>query len=137
MRTPEGQAQTVEINPFWSDRVRGEALGSGVQKQAQADGGQGTPANADRLVAHDGLSHQDLLEIEAMKMQALREVQEKLNNEMARRRGVTASGNSGGSYRTADGVGLSPSHPPGLAVTGTPGVGQPLMFTGTPGCSLW
>ena len=68
-----------------------------------------------------------------MKMQALREVQEKLNNEMARRRGVTASGNSGGSYRTADGVGLSPSHPPGLAVTGTPGVGQPLMFTGTPG----
>ena len=68
-----------------------------------------------------------------MKMQALREVQEKLNNEMARRRGATASGNSGGSCRTADGNGLSPSHPPGLAVTGTPGVAQPMMVTGTLG----
>ena len=41
---------------------------------------------------------QDLLEIEAMKIQALREVQEKLKNEMVRRRGAAVSGNeSGGS----------------------------------------
>lgn len=73
-----------------------------------------------------------------MKMQALREVQEKLKNEMARRRRAVASGNeSRGSYRTAYGNGVSPSHPPGLAIAGTSGVpvvGTPgIPVVGTPG----
>ena len=78
MRTPEVPAQPVEVNPFWSDGAHREARGSG----SQHGGGQGTPTHAEqRLVAHDGLSHQDLLEIEAMS-----EVQDKLKNEMAEER---------------------------------------------------
>jgi hypothetical protein len=78
MRTPEVPAQPVEVNPFWSDGAQREARGSG----SQHGGGQGTPTHAEqRLVAHDGLSHQDLLEIEAMS-----EVQDKLKNEMAEER---------------------------------------------------
>ena len=91
MRTPEVPTRPVEVNPFWSDGAR-EARGSGSQ-QVRPGGGQGTPTHAEqRLAAHDGLSHQDLLEIEAMKMQALREVHEKLKNEMARRKGAAVSG---------------------------------------------
>ncbi|CAL1138091.1 unnamed protein product [Cladocopium goreaui] len=60
-----------------------KARGSG----SQHGGGQGTPTHAEqRLVAHDGLSHQDLLEIEAMS-----EVQDKLKNEMAEERDIGAS----------------------------------------------
>ena len=151
MRTPEVPTQTVEVNPFWSDGAQREARGSGSQ-QVQPGGGQGTPTHAEqRLVAYDGLSHQDLLEIEAMKMQALREVQEKLKNEMARRRGAAVSGNeSGGSYRTAEGNGPSQrmsglDTPPGLPVQPSyvspmvqpQGVQQPtpMMMAGTPGVS--
>ena len=86
-----------------------------------------------------------------MKMQALREVQEKLKNEMARRRGAAVSGNeSGGSYRTAEGNGPSQrmsglDTPPGLPVQPSyvspmvqpQGVQQPtpMMMAGTPGVS--
>eukprot|EP00435_Cladocopium_sp_Y103_P074811 s444_g51.t1 len=120
------------------------------------------PRPKKRSVAADGLSHQDLLETEAMKMQALREVQEKLKQEMARRRDAAVSGGSKDSYKTADGNGPSqrmstldtPSYVSPMAQhpgvqpasmmmgAGTPAVqpqpqgvqhGNPMMMSGTPG----
>ena len=137
MRTLEGQAQTVEVNPFWSERVQREIQHSGHQAQVQADGGQGMPANG-------GLSHQDLVEIEAMKMQALREVRKKLKNEMARRRGAVASGNESEREQRfiPDGRwkwgGVSPSHPPGLAIgrLGFQLLERLIPVVGTPGMSV-
>eukprot|EP00435_Cladocopium_sp_Y103_P001268 s8167_g1.t1 len=75
-----------------------QARASSAQQPNQPGEVHGAPTQPEqRLVAADGLSHQDLLEIEAIKMEALRGVQEKLKREMARRRDAAVSGGSGDS----------------------------------------
>ena len=88
------------VNAFWSERVQQQALGM-VPNSPQVQE-QGV-----RVMAGDGsLSHQDLLELEALRVQALRDAEAQVQRETQRRleRQAQQQGPSGaGSFQSAVG----------------------------------
>ena len=131
------------VNAFWSDRVQNEANGIVVPApevpRQSADGlvgvqtaEQPAPAPENRVMAGDGtLSHQDLIELEALRANAVRDVEARVRQEAQRRRDQQAASRAGSFHSAVGGnggnvpqggggsalpsqSGLSPLLPPGL-----------------------
>ena len=154
---PEGlitPPRPPETNVFWSEKVRREVEG-GVQtgqngagqsaqpsetaqpsEAAQRAGGlphqhgagPGAGARAS-VVLPDGLTHRDLLELEALQAQALKNVENQIQQEIARRK---ASAGGSGSYGTPQG---GSRHDEGMQqpnISTPPGLPQTTSVLGNP-----
>ena len=141
MRTPDGVGG--ERNPFWSDR----AMAGGDQHAASGPHGDGAQRalSSGRVKTADGLTHKDLLDLEALRVQGFKEVEAQIQREMEKRKGE----NSGsGSFQSVLGeVGVVQGSktpvdpalghlvtPPGLP--GLPGPAVPASVTPAPVVSV-
>eukprot|EP00435_Cladocopium_sp_Y103_P058194 s73_g20.t1 len=96
MRTAEGAGG--QRNPFWSCD---EAAGHGGGLQPGASGPQGTIQDAahgalssGRVKTSDGLTHKDLLELEALRVQGFKDVEAQIQREFLRRKGEASGSGS-------------------------------------------
>ena len=154
---PEGlitPPRPPETNVFWSEKVRREVEGGvqtgqngagqpaqpsetaqpseaaqragGLPHQHGAGPGEGARAS---VVLPDGLTHQDLLELEALQAQALKNVENQIQQEIARRK---ASAGGSGSYGTPQG---GSRHDEGMQqpnISTPPGLPQTTSVLGNP-----
>ena len=142
------QNSVPPMNAFWSDRVQNEANGIVVPApevpRQSADGLAGiqiaeqtAPAPENRVMAGDGtLSHQDLIEFEALRAQAVRDVEARVRQEAQRRRDQQVASRTGSFHSAVDGNGGNGGNIPqggggsalpsqaGLSPLLPPGVGQ-------------
>ena len=154
---PEGlitPPRPPETNVFWSEKVRREVEGGvqtgqngagqpaqpfetaqpseaaqragGLPHQHGAGPGEGARAS---VVLPDGLTHRDLLELEALQAQALKNVENQIQQEIARRK---ASAGGSGSYGTPQG---GSRHDEGMQqpnISTPPGLPQTTSVLGNP-----
>ena len=141
MRTPDGVGG--ERNPFWSDR----AMAGGDQHAASGPHGEGAQRalSSGRVKTADGLTHKDLLDLEALRVQGFKEVEAQIQREMEKRKGENSGSGSFQSVLGEVGVvqGSKPPVDPALGhlvtppgLPGLPGPAVPASVTPAPVVSV-
>ena len=127
VRTPEGVGG--QRNPFWSDR----AMASGDQPVVGGLHGAGSAQRAlssGRVKTVDGLTHKDLLDLEALRVQGFKEVEAQIQRELEKRKGENSGSGSFQSVLGEGGVGQGSKTPV------DPALGQLVMPPGLSGSSV-
>ena len=148
--TPGSPEAHPQVNPFWSPGVRamvrsgsdplragGGQLGErgllrgghqGVQGSSAQElrgGSQQALPSGERVKVENGLTHKDLLDLEAMKLQGMRDLEAQIQREMLKRKEEASGGSGSFQSVVGDGAAAAQSHlctPPGILQPSASGV---------------